>query len=92
MIIGKDAPLGPSCVKASNISSTSAVISWLPSNSNFQHTVSVNGVEVRAVKPGVYRHTITGNFSTVEQIRITQSKSYIRIFLRHDLSAENFAR
>lgn len=60
MIIGKDAPLGPSCVKASNISSTSAVISWLPSNSNFQHTVSVNGVEVRAVKPGVYRHTITG--------------------------------
>ena len=39
MIIGKDAPLGPSCVKASNISSTSAVISWLPSNSNFQHTV-----------------------------------------------------
>ena len=22
--------------------------------------VSVNGVEVRAVKPGVYRHTITG--------------------------------
>ena len=56
MIIGKDAPLGPSCVKvttgpnifcptkyfsqASNITSTSAVISWLPSNSNFQHTVS----------------------------------------------------
>jgi len=60
MIIGKDAPLGPSCVKATNITSSSAIISWLPSNSNFQHTVSVNGVEVRAVKPGVYRHTITG--------------------------------
>ena len=27
--------------------------------------VSVNGVEVRAVKPGVYRHTITGR--TVSQ-------------------------
>ena len=38
MIIGKDAPLGPSCVRASNVTSTSAVISWLPSNSNFQHT------------------------------------------------------
>ena len=25
--------------------------------------VSVNGVEVRAVKPGVYRHTITGFLS-----------------------------
>ena len=33
---GKDAPLGPSCVKASAVTATSAVISWLPSNSNFQ--------------------------------------------------------
>ena len=39
MIIGKDAPLGPSCVRASNVTATAAVISWLPSNSNFQHTV-----------------------------------------------------
>ena len=60
MVIGKDAPVGPSSVKASSITSTSAVISWLPSNSNFQHTVCVNNVEVRTVKPGVYRHTITG--------------------------------
>ncbi|KAL1454406.1 hypothetical protein WDU94_010668 [Cyamophila willieti] len=35
--------------------------SWLPSNSNHQHTVCVNNVEVRTVKPGVYRHTITVN-------------------------------
>ena len=27
----------------------------------FTLKVSVNGVEVRAVKPGVYRHTITGS-------------------------------
>ena len=60
MIIGKDAPLGPSCVRASNVTSTSAVISWLPSNSNFQHTVCINNVEVRTVKPGTYKHTITG--------------------------------
>ena len=88
MIIGKDAPLGPSCVKASNISSTSAVISWLPSNSNFQHTVrmsvlcpcnhgsclqvSVNGVEVRAVKPGVYRHTITGREGLISILLLSQ--------------------
>lgn len=52
--------LGPTCVKASSITSTSAVISWLPSNSNHQHVVSVNNVQVRTVKPGVYRHTITG--------------------------------
>nr|XP_018917648.1 PREDICTED: uncharacterized protein LOC109044172 isoform X5 [Bemisia tabaci] len=60
MVIGKDIPLGPTCVRASHLTSTSAVISWLPSNSNHQHTVCVNSVEVRTVKPGVYRHTITG--------------------------------
>ena len=25
-----------------------------------QHTVCINSVEVRTVKPGVYKHTITG--------------------------------
>lgn len=60
MVIGKDVALGPTAVKASNVTATSAVISWLPSNSNHQHVVCVNNVEVRTVKPGVYRHTITG--------------------------------
>lgn len=61
MIIGRDThQLGPSAVRATNITSTSAVISWLPANSNHQHVVCVNNVEVRTVKPGVYRHTITG--------------------------------
>ena len=32
--------------------------------------VSVNGVEVRAVKPGVYRHTITGINITSDNINI----------------------
>ena len=61
MIIGRDAPLGPSCVKASNVTSTTAIISWLPSNSNFQHTVCINNVEVRTVKAGTFKHSITGN-------------------------------
>ncbi|XP_012270020.1 RIMS-binding protein 2 isoform X4 [Orussus abietinus] len=60
MVIGKDVAMGPTAVKASNVTATSAVISWLPSNSNHQHVVCVNNVEVRTVKPGVYRHTITG--------------------------------
>ncbi|XP_049794503.1 RIMS-binding protein 2-like [Schistocerca nitens] len=60
MVIGKDVPLGPTSVRASRVTSSSAVISWLPSNSNYQHVVCVNNVEVRTVKPGVYRHTITG--------------------------------
>ncbi|XP_037091417.1 peripheral-type benzodiazepine receptor-associated protein 1-like [Pollicipes pollicipes] len=60
MLIGKDVPLAPTTVRATHVTSTSAVISWMPSNSNHQHTVCVNSVEVRTVKPGVYRHTITG--------------------------------
>lgn len=60
MVIGKDVAFGPTAVRASNITATSAVISWLPSNSNHQHIVCVNNVEVRTLKPGVYRHTITG--------------------------------
>lgn len=63
MIIGRETTnLGPSSVKASNITCSSAVISWLPANSNHQHVVCVNNVEVRTVKPGVYRHTITGKY------------------------------
>lgn len=63
MIIGRDtAHLGPSAVRAGAITCSSAIISWLPANSNHQHVVCVNNVEVRTVKPGVYRHTITGNY------------------------------
>lgn len=61
MIIGRDtAHLGPSAVRANNITCSSAVISWLPANTNHQHMVCVNNVEVRLVKPGVYRQQITG--------------------------------
>lgn len=61
MVIGRDTShLGPTSVRANNITCSSAIISWLPANSNHQHVVCVNNVEVRTVKPGVYRHTITG--------------------------------
>lgn len=66
MIIGRDTShLGPSAVRASNITCSSAIISWLPANTNHQHVVCVNNVEVKIVKPGVYRQTITGKFETL---------------------------
>lgn len=84
MIIGRDThQLGPSAVRASNITSTSAVISWLPANSNHQHVVCVNNVEVRTVKPGVYRHTITG-LAPNTQYRVT-------VRAKHHRSAQNVA-
>lgn len=71
MIIGRDtAHLGPSAVKATSITCSSSIISWLPANSNHQHVVCVNNVEVRTVKPGVYRHTITGTCFAVSKILV----------------------
>ncbi|KRT80505.1 Fibronectin domain-containing protein, partial [Oryctes borbonicus] len=84
MIIGKEThQLGPSAVRASNITSTQAVISWLPANSNHQHVVCVNNVEVRTVKPGIYRHTITG-LAPNTQYRVT-------VRAKHHRAAQNVA-
>lgn len=69
--------LGPTAVRASHVTSSSAVISWLPANSNHQHVVCVNNVEVRCVKPGVYRHTITG-LSPNTQYRVTVRAKHLR--------------
>lgn len=60
MVIGKEVPSAPTCVRVSHVTATSALISWLPANSNYQHAVCVNHVEVRTVKPGIFRHTISG--------------------------------
>jgi hypothetical protein len=35
-------------------------LSRIPSNSNFLHSICVNNVEVKTVKPGVFRHTLAG--------------------------------
>nr|XP_027202997.1 RIMS-binding protein 2-like isoform X2 [Dermatophagoides pteronyssinus] len=59
-IVVLDIPFAPCCVKASNITSDSALISWIPCNSNFYHVVAVNSVEVRTVKPSVFKHLIVG--------------------------------
>lgn len=75
MIIGRDVShLGPTNVKATNITCSSAVISWLPANSNHQHVVCVNNVEVRTLKPGVYRHTITGEETTAAEKSILKHR------------------
>uniref|UniRef100_A0A0K2TTB7 RIMS-binding protein 2 n=1 Tax=Lepeophtheirus salmonis TaxID=72036 RepID=A0A0K2TTB7_LEPSM len=60
MVIGKEAPLGPTGIKSSRITSTSCTITWIPSNTNFLHSIRVNGVEVKTVKRGVYRHVLAG--------------------------------
>lgn len=49
MVIGKDAPLAPTGLKATRITSTSCTVSWIPSNSNFMHAICVSNVEVSRI-------------------------------------------
>ncbi|XP_071506772.1 RIMS-binding protein 2-like [Diadema antillarum] len=60
LVIGRDASVAPTNLKASNVGPSSANISWLPGNSNLPHVISVNGEEVRTVKPSIYKHTLSG--------------------------------
>lgn len=60
MVIGKEAPLRPTSVKAAKVTSTSATISWIPSNTNFMHAIIVNNCEVKTVKQGVFKHSLAG--------------------------------
>ncbi|RUS89744.1 hypothetical protein EGW08_002447, partial [Elysia chlorotica] len=60
MLLGKDVYPTPTELRVGHVTATSATVSWLPGNSNYQHSVTVNGREVRLVKPGVFRHTLTG--------------------------------
>ncbi|XP_067682714.1 RIMS-binding protein 2-like isoform X5 [Haliotis asinina] len=60
ILVGKDATPTPSELKVFDITANSATVSWLPGNSNYQHSIAVNGKEVRVVKPSVCRHTLTG--------------------------------
>ncbi|KAK0167291.1 hypothetical protein PV327_004709 [Microctonus hyperodae] len=88
MVIGKDAAVGPTAVKALSVTATSAVITWLPSNSNHQHIVCVNNVEVRTVKPGVYRHTITG-LAPATVYRVTVKAKNLRATHFEDPNAQS---
>lgn len=87
-----DVPLAPSCVKAINVTSTSAVITWLPSNSNFQHVVAINSVEVKTLKASVFRHNISGNFlyKIIFQIPVALEILYccliILVFIKESLT------
>ena len=60
MAIGKEVPSAPACVRESHVTATSSLTSWLPANFNYHHAVCVNHVKVRTVKPGIFRHTISG--------------------------------
>lgn len=56
-LAGHGTALAPAQLQIRNLTATSAEVSWLPSNSNFLHSVSLNGEEHDTTKAGVYWYT-----------------------------------
>lgn len=56
MLVGKDVSAAPSQLRVERIMATSARISWLPSNSNYTHAVSLNGELCELLQAG--RHSL----------------------------------
>nr|XP_023698429.1 RIMS-binding protein 2-like [Paramormyrops kingsleyae] len=53
-LVGRDVCVAPTQLKVENITSTSANLMWLPSNSNYVHAVYLNGAYWHLVKAGTY--------------------------------------
>ncbi|XP_068585493.1 RIMS-binding protein 2 [Cebidichthys violaceus] len=52
MLVGRDVCVAPTQLRAERITATSANVTWLPSNSNYVHIVSLNEEECELVKAG----------------------------------------
>ncbi|KAM6239443.1 peripheral-type benzodiazepine receptor-associated protein 1 isoform 4-T4 [Spheniscus humboldti] len=55
--VGQDFCVAPTMLKVRSVTATSAEVMWLPCNSNYNHTVYLNGEECDITKPGVYWYT-----------------------------------
>lgn len=54
LLVGRDVSVAPTQLRAERITATSANLTWLPSNSNYVHIVSLNEEECELVKAGCY--------------------------------------
>ncbi|XP_029303591.1 peripheral-type benzodiazepine receptor-associated protein 1 isoform X2 [Cottoperca gobio] len=54
MLVGRDVCVAPTQLRVERITATSSNLSWLPSNSNYVHIVSLNEEECELVKAGCY--------------------------------------
>uniref|UniRef100_A0A3Q3VU55 RIMS-binding protein 2 n=1 Tax=Mola mola TaxID=94237 RepID=A0A3Q3VU55_MOLML len=56
MLVGKDVVVAPSYLRVDSITEVSSELSWMPSNSNYSHTIFLNGAEYDMVKAGGYKY------------------------------------
>lgn len=54
MLVGREVCVAPTHLRVERITATSASLTWLPSNSNYVHIVSLNDEECELVKMGCY--------------------------------------
>uniref|UniRef100_A0A3Q3AKF4 RIMS-binding protein 2 n=1 Tax=Kryptolebias marmoratus TaxID=37003 RepID=A0A3Q3AKF4_KRYMA len=55
LLVGANVVVAPCGLRVDDIQRDTAELSWLPSNSNYSHTVYLDGAEHAVVKPGRYR-------------------------------------
>ncbi|XP_073723805.1 RIMS-binding protein 2 isoform X6 [Misgurnus anguillicaudatus] len=56
LLVGKDVVVAPYYLRVENITQASAELVWMPSNSNYSHTIFLNDGEYDVVKPGGYKY------------------------------------
>lgn len=56
LLVGKDVVVAPYYLRVDNITQVSSELSWMPSNSNYSHTIFLDGSEYDVVKAGGYRY------------------------------------
>lgn len=56
LLVGKDVVVAPSQLRVDNITQISAQLSWLPTNSNYSHTIFLNEEELDIVKAARYKY------------------------------------
>nr|XP_061804439.1 RIMS-binding protein 2-like [Nerophis lumbriciformis] len=56
VLVGKDVVVAPYYLRVDNITQSSAELSWMPSNSNYSHTLFLNGAEYDMIKAGGYKY------------------------------------
>ncbi|XP_077596488.1 RIMS-binding protein 2 isoform X12 [Stigmatopora nigra] len=66
VLIGRDVCVAPTQLRVDAVTATSAKLSWLPSNSNYVHIVSLNEKECELVKAGCYSLCLNNLFPSLQ--------------------------
>ncbi|XP_063147180.1 peripheral-type benzodiazepine receptor-associated protein 1 [Candoia aspera] len=78
-LVGCGFVLAPSQLQVRSVKATSVELSWMPSNSNFPHTVYLNGGACDVVKAGIYWYTfrnLNPNTSYVATVHVQPQETF----------------